>query len=168
MRQLFRKPITWMVAAEVVVVAALVVASWYLLAGARPASDLPALPLPSSSEPADTAAPVPLDAVAPPQPSALPLLPGLNVDPTFWRARLGALNSAEAQFEALEWRIVHSAMDAMRRYIETVVLPSIERSLPTAWGGKEGMLAQLPPHRVGRLGGDTSSAISRRSWRRCR
>ena len=135
MRHLLRKPITWMVAAEVVVVAALVVASWYLLAGARPASDLPALLLPSSSEPADNAAPVPLDAVAPPQPSALPLLPGLNVDPTFWRARLGALNSAEAQFEALEWRIVHSAMDAMRRYIETVVLPSIERSLPTTWGG---------------------------------
>ena len=79
MRHLLRKPITWMVAAEVVVVAALVVASWYLLAGARPASDLPALPLPSSSEPADNAAPVPLHAVAPPQPSALPLLPGLAI-----------------------------------------------------------------------------------------
>src|SRR3989442_317693 len=159
MRQLFRKPITWMVAAEVVVVAALVVASWYLLAGARPASDLPALLLPSSSEPADNAAPVPLDAVAPPQPSALPLLPGLNVDPTFWRARLGALNSAEAQFEALEWRIVHSAMDARRRYIEAVVRPAIERSPPTAGGGREGCLAQHPPHRVGwPAGGSRASA----------
>jgi len=146
MRHLIRKPITWMVAAEVVVVAALVVASWYFLAGTRPASELPALLLPSSSEPAETAAPVPPvppDALAPPQPSAVPLLPGLNVDPAFWRTRLEVLNGAQAQFEELEWRIVRSAMDSMRRYIETVVLPSIERaesgaasqSLPTAWGG---------------------------------
>ena len=143
MRHLIRKPITWMVAAEVVVVAALVVASWYFLAGTRPTSELPALHLPSSSEPADTAARVPPNALAPPQPSAVPLLPGLNVDPAFWRTRLEVLNGAQAQFEELEWRIVRSAMDSMRRYIETVVLPSIERaesgaasqSLPTAWGG---------------------------------
>lgn len=128
MRHLVRKPITWMVAAEVVVVAALVVASWYLLAGARPGSDLPSLLLPSSGEPPNAAASVPPDALAPPQPSAVPLLPGLNVDPTFWRTRLEALNSAQAQFEALEWRVVQSAMDSMRRYIETVVLPSIERA----------------------------------------
>ena len=128
MRQLIRKPITWMVAAEIVVVAALVVASWYFLAGARPGSDLPALLLPSSSEPADSAPSVPPDALVPPQPSAVPLLPGLNIDPAFWRTRLEALNGAQAQFEQLEWRIVHSAMDAMRRYIETVVLPSIERA----------------------------------------
>ena len=50
------------------------------------------------------------------------------MDPAFWRTRLEALNGAEALFEALEWRIVHSAMDSMRRYIETVVLPSIERA----------------------------------------
>jgi hypothetical protein len=128
MRHLIRKPITWMVAAEIVVVAALVVASWYFLAGARPGSDLPALVLPSSSEPARADAPVPPDALAPPQPSSVPLLPGLNVDPEFWRTRLAALNGAQAQFEQLEWRIVHSAIDAMRRYIETVVLPSVERA----------------------------------------
>ena len=128
MRHLIRKPIAWMVAAEIVVVAALVVASWYFLAGARPGSDLPALLLPSSSEPADAEASVPPDALAPPEPSAVPLLPGLNVDPAFWRTRLEALNAAQAQFEALEWRIVQSAMDSMQRYIETVVLPSIERA----------------------------------------
>jgi hypothetical protein len=129
MRHLIRKPITWMVATEIVVVAALVVASWYFLAGVRQGSDLPALLLPSSSiPPADTAASVPPDALTPPQPSALPLLPGLNVDPEFWRKRLEALNGAQAQFVELEWRVVHSAMDSMRRYIETVVLPSIERA----------------------------------------
>lgn len=148
MRHLIRKPITWMVAAEVVVVAALVVASWYFLAGARPASELPALLLPSSSEPAGTAAPVPPDALAPPQPSAVPLLPGLNVDPAFWRTRLEALNGAQAQFEELEWRIVRSAMDSMRRYIETVVLPSIER----AESGGDASSAPSPPRGEARRG----------------
>ena len=128
MRHLIRRPITWMVAAEIVVVAALVLASWYFLAGARPASDLPALLVPTSSAPPDAMASVPPDALAPPAPSGVPLLPGLNVDPAFWRSRLEALNGAQAQFEELEWRIVHSAMDSMRRYIETVVLPSIERA----------------------------------------
>ena len=142
MRHLLRKPITWMVAAEIVVVAALVVASWYFLAGVRPGSDLQALLLPSSTPPADTAASVPPDVLAPPPPSALPLLPGLNVDPAFWRKRLEALNGAQAQFVELEWRVVHSAMDAMRRYIETVVLPSIKRA--------ESSSASLPPHLVGR------------------
>jgi hypothetical protein len=128
MRHLIRKPITWMVAAEIVVVAALVVASWYVLAGVRPGSDLQALLLPSSTPQADPAASVPPDALAPPQPAAIPLLPGLNVDPAFWRKRLEALNGAQAQFVELEWRVVHSAMDSMRRYIETVVLPSIKRA----------------------------------------
>src|SRR5690349_19765909 len=139
MRQLIRKPITWMVAAEIVVVAALVVASWYFLAGVRPSSDLQALLLPSSTPPAEAAASVPPDVLAPPQPSALPLLPGLNVDPAFWRKRLEALNGAQAQFVELEWRLVHSAMDSMQRYIETVVLPSIERAE-----------SGIPPHPVGR------------------
>ncbi len=136
MRHLIRKPITWMVAAEIVVVAALVVASWYFLAGVRPSSDLQSLLLPSSSPQADTAASIPPDALAPPQPAAMPLVPGLNVDPAFWRKRLEALNGAQAQFVELEWRVVHSAMDSMRRYIETVVLPSIERAerLPTVGG----------------------------------
>ena len=128
MRYLNRKPITWMVAAEVVVVAALVVTSWYFLAGARPGTDLPALLLPSSSPLADSATDVPADALNPPHQSSLPLLPGLNVDPAFWRERLVALNGAQAQFEQLEWRIIRSAMDSMRRYIETVVLPGINRA----------------------------------------
>jgi len=38
------------------------------------------------------------------------------------------LNVAEAQVEALEWRIVHSAMDTVHRYVESVVIPAIERA----------------------------------------
>jgi hypothetical protein len=127
-RHILRKPITWMVAAEVVVVVALVAVSWHLLATSSGGPDGPALLLPSSSPPSDVAASIPPDALAPPKPTAPPLLPGLNVDPAFWRQRLTALNQAEAQFEALEWRLVHAAMDSMQRYLETVVLPSIERA----------------------------------------
>jgi hypothetical protein len=129
MRQFIRQPLTWMVTGEIVVVAAFVGVCWHLLAAQPAGSDLPALLLPSSSSSADGAeSSVPPDALAPPLPSSVPLLPGLNVDPAFWRKRLGELNGAQAQFEELEWRIVRSAMDSMRRYIETVVLPSIERA----------------------------------------
>src|SRR5262245_13840783 len=129
MRQLVRKPLTWMVAGEVVVVAALVGVCWHLLAGQPITSSLPALIVPPTSPAAADPEPsFPADALAPPRPSAVPLLPGLNVDPRFWRNRLNALNGAEAELEALEWRIVRSAMDSMKRYLETVVLPSVERA----------------------------------------
>jgi hypothetical protein len=116
-----------MITAEVVVVVALVGVSWHLLATPS-GPDGPQLLIPSSSPPSDVAASIPADDLAPPQTSARPLLPGLNIDPAFWRQRLLALNEAEAQFEALEWRLVHSAMDSMQRYLETVVLPSVKRA----------------------------------------
>jgi hypothetical protein len=129
MRQLFRKPLTWMVAGEIAVVAALAGVSWHLLAAQPAVAGLPALTLPTAGSPAaDPEASVPPDALAPPRPSAVPLLPGLNVDPEFWRKRLDELDGAQAEFEALEWRVIGTAMDSMRRYIETVVLPSIERA----------------------------------------
>jgi hypothetical protein len=67
--------------------------------------------------------------VAPkPRKSVSRQLPGLNVDTAFWRLRLIQLNRDEAAFERLEWRIVHNAMDTIQRYMETVVLPSVERA----------------------------------------
>lgn len=131
MRAFLRQPITWMVAAEVVVVTALAGVAWHEVAGTGVAPAPPVFPaLPS---PEATGAPdVPSDALTPPQPTSQPLLPGLNVDPAFWRQRLGGLNEAEAQFEALEWRIIHSAMDTVWRYVTTVVIPSIEQAERTA------------------------------------
>jgi hypothetical protein len=128
MRRVLAKPLTWMVVAEIVVVTALVGVAWHLVAGvARPAVPL-VLPAVTGA-PLDTAAPdVSPDAVNPPDPTTAPLLPGLNVDPAFWRVRLAALNGAEAQVEALEWRIVHSAMDTVRRYVDSVVVPAVERA----------------------------------------
>jgi hypothetical protein len=116
-----------MVAAEVVVVAALAGVAWHEIAGAVPGPAPAASPVISS--PGDSTAPdVPSSALIPPRPGAMPLLPGLNVDPAFWRKRLTGLNQAEAQFEALEWRIIHSAMETVRTYVETVVIPAIEQA----------------------------------------
>lgn len=120
-----------MVTAELVVVAALAGVAWHEVSS-ESAAPAP-LVLPSASPVTDTPAPdVPSDALTPPVPSANPLLPGLNVDPAFWRDRLLGLNEAEAQFEALEWRIIHSAMDTLQRYVETVVIPAIEHAETTA------------------------------------
>lgn len=129
MRRLFEKPLTWMVVAEVVVVIALVGVAWHMVAGAAPNS-YPSLLLPAvTATPADTASPdVAPDVLNPPDTTTVPLLPGLNVDPAFWRVRLAALNGAEAQVEALEWRIVHSAMDTIMRYVDSVVVPAVERA----------------------------------------
>jgi hypothetical protein len=55
-------------------------------------------------------------------------LPGLNVDSGFWRQRLAQLNREQATLAQLEWRIVHSAMDAARHYVQTVVLPAVQRA----------------------------------------
>ena len=126
MRHFWKEPLTWMVAAEIVVVGTLAGFAWHEMAGAGPSSSPLVLPTPA---PEDTSSPdVPADALAPPSPAAPLLLPGLNVDPAFWRERLSGLNAAEAQFEALEWRISHSALETVRRYVETVVIPAIERA----------------------------------------
>lgn len=129
MRRLLKQPLTWMVVGEIVVVAALVGVSWHLVAGAGSGAARLILPEPAPS-PADT--PVPLDPadLAPPadSPPAGRLQPGLNLSAGFWRARLIALNAAEQQVEGLEWMIVHSAMDTVHRYLESVVIPAVEHA----------------------------------------
>ena len=126
MRNLVRKPLPWMVLAECAIVAALVMVAWHLVA-APPVQEVPAAPAaPAPLQAGDAARPISADATA--RSPARSLLPGLNLDASFWRLRLAALNSGEAAFEALEWRLVHSAMNAAQRYVESVVLPSLARA----------------------------------------
>ena len=103
-RRLVEKPLTWMVLAEVVVVVALAGVAWHMVAGV-PRNPSAQLVLPAvTATPDDTALPdVSPDVLNPPDTATVPLLPGLNVDPAFWRVRLAALNGAEAQVEALAW-----------------------------------------------------------------
>lgn len=126
MRNPFKNPLTWMILGESAVVAALILVAWHWIAGAQvlPSTALPlAVSSPASTQdPASQSSPV----VSKPNTSVPRQLPGLNVDTGFWRSRLLDLNRDEAAFEVLEWRIVHSAMDTIQRYTESVVIPSVE------------------------------------------
>jgi hypothetical protein len=126
MRNLIRQPLTWMVIAECVVVAVLLMLVWNMVATS--ASHVGAAPVQAAVPPAqDSISPLAdLPEAAPP--SARAQLPGLNFDPSFWRQRLGQLNREQVGLEQIEWRIVHGAMDAAQHYLETVVLPAVVRA----------------------------------------
>jgi len=126
MRNLIRNPLTWMVAAELVVVSALILLAWNAIAAAaRPVAAAPPVAL-AAPDASATDSPLPaLPSI--PAPSTGPR-PGLNVDPAFWLSRLQALNQDQVYFEQLEWRLVHTSMDAAQRYLETVVLPSVRQA----------------------------------------
>jgi hypothetical protein len=127
MPNLLRKPLTWMVIAECVVVALLILVVWNVVATAavQRAATAPAQAIDSPAAPSDS--PLPEISVGAGQARQVQL-PGLNLDAGFWRSRLNLLNRDQVFFEQLEWRITRSAMDAAQSYLETVVLPSITRA----------------------------------------
>lgn len=128
MRNLVRNPLTWMLMAELVLVTALVWVAWSAVASVvRPALASPSLPPASAGIDGSASSPLP-DLTAEAQPAGRGPAPGLNVDSAFWRTRLDALNRDQVVFEQLEWRITRSAMDAVQRYLDTIVLPSIQRA----------------------------------------
>lgn len=125
MRNLIRTPLTWLVVAELIVVGALIAVAWNV-AGAAARGAAQGAPSFSVSLPTDTAdSPLP-DIPQTGTPGLRGPLPGLNLDSVFWRLRLQQLNRDQVILEQLEWRIVHGAMDALQRYLETVVMPSIQ------------------------------------------
>ena len=126
MRNFLRSPLTWMVFAEVAVVGALIAVAWNVVASAnRPAPRPPV---------AEVAAPADDTGTGLPQIPELNLrpvkgpLPGLNVDPEFWREHLGSLNADQVYLEQLEWRIVRNAELAVSQYLESVVLPAVRHA----------------------------------------
>jgi hypothetical protein len=128
MRNLLQKPLPWMVLAECAIVAALAMVAWHLVTS-PPAPHMSGLTAASPAAQDDGAGSAASTGVfAKPKSPVRPLLPGLNVDANFWRLRLAELNRGENEFELLEWRIVHSAMDAAKRYVKSVVVPSITRA----------------------------------------
>jgi hypothetical protein len=127
MRNLLRQPLTWMVIAECVVVALLIVVVWNVVAAAavQHAMAAPAQAIDSPAAASDS--PLPEVSVGAGQARQVQL-PGLNMDAGFWRLRLNQLNRDQVFFEQLEWRIVRNAMDVAQGYLETVVLPSITKA----------------------------------------
>jgi hypothetical protein len=114
-----------MVVVECAVVGALVIVAWSMVVN-PPAQKLAPIAATPRADSGDGNQPL-TPGVAQPK-AARAQLPGLNVDPSFWRLRLAELNRGQAAFEALEWRLVRSAMTAAHRYVESVVLPSIARA----------------------------------------
>jgi hypothetical protein len=116
-----------MVVSECAIVAALALIAWHMVASppASGASDAQvAVPTALAREPV-THGPTDVREVPPP---VQPLLPGLNLNSGFWKLRLAELNRGERSFEQLEWRIVHSAMEAARDYVKSVVLPALAQA----------------------------------------
>jgi hypothetical protein len=122
-----RKPVAWMVAAECVVVAALMLLAWHVLSTPLSSDGAGPFSLPAASPTAGEALPS-LPGGAPARPGETGPPPGLNVDPAFWRARLRILNRDTAALEGVEWRVAHAVMTAARSYLEAVVLPAIARA----------------------------------------
>ena len=127
MRGVIRAPLTWMIAAELLVVSLLILVAWHVFAGGMASQPAAPTGFPAAEvSPADTGLPA---AGAPA--GAMTLhgpFPGLNLGVGFWRGRLGSLNRDEAAFEALEWRVTHAVMAAAHDYVETVVLPAVRRA----------------------------------------
>ena len=126
MRRFIRSPLTWLVAAEVVVVGALVVVAWNVIgSAAKPVAGAPSEAAPAVAS--DEASPLPdlpgLTGQATPGP-----LPGLNLSSAFWRARLAELNRDQVLLAQVEWRLVHAAMGAAESYVRDIVLPAIRRA----------------------------------------
>src|SRR5258708_1260393 len=126
MRNLIRSPLPWLVLAEFVVVGArMVVAGTIVGAATRPVLASPTLQLPGAG--GEAASPLPdLPGAARPGPHGP--LPGLNLDSWFWRQRLAEINREQVVLEQLEWRIVRSAMETVKHYLETVVVPWVQRA----------------------------------------
>lgn len=115
-----------MIAVELAVVGSLIVLAWNVVASASRSVPIPPAvqAVDASSHPGSSLPQVP---ELPPPPLRGPL-PGLNLDSSFWRERLVQLNAEQIYLEQLEWQIVHSAESAVERYLETVVLPAIQRA----------------------------------------
>lgn len=128
LRTCLRRPMTWMVVIEILLVAGLLLTAWRVWddrqhparAGATTMAPGVALPTParSSRAPASTPPIVPSTS-----PSAAPP-PRLDAD--FIRAQMQRLGHDESTVEHLQWQLVDTVMQWAHRYIDEVVVPSVE------------------------------------------
>jgi hypothetical protein len=131
-----RPPLVWLVTAEAMLVAILGAVAWHVWQERSPAGPASAIAIPHAAAPAPRGSSPP-GAGAQPQPSASSPptatpragpTPGIRTDADFLSRQLSELNRVEATFEDLEWRATRAIVDAIQRYVDGVVLPSIERS----------------------------------------
>jgi hypothetical protein len=134
---LLRPPIVFLVMAEAALVAILGAVTWHVwqdrFAAPGPAAvaALPATPppAPTSRRGGLPALSSPSPPVSTPPPTSRPgPAPGLRTDSDFLSREMAELNRVELTFEDLEWRATKAVVDGIQRYLDGVVLPSIERS----------------------------------------
>jgi hypothetical protein len=128
MRNLLRKPLPWIVICECAIVAALGMVSWHMVASPPPSPVFGVQAAAPTTPAGRPASPGPRTPASNAKAEVPPLLPGLNLDSSFWKGRLAELNQGESSFEQLEWKIVHAVMDAARRYVKSVVMPALTRA----------------------------------------
>jgi hypothetical protein len=125
--RLLRRPLTWLVAGELVAMLALFAFAWHIWqshAQTRPA--LARLPLPALS-PLAPASPTPAAHSSPVVQKPTPR-PGLATGPAIWTAQLGAINSDQAAWHKAEWSLIQAALQAIREYVDRVVMPAVRRA----------------------------------------
>ncbi len=127
---LLRPPLVWLVLVEAALIAALGAVTWHVWqqriapAPAVVAEPAPPHPAATSKRPGPIAA-SPGASPSPAAPSVGPT-PGIRTDAAFLSREMAELNRVEAAFEDLEWRVTKAVADGIQRYIEGVVLPSID------------------------------------------
>ena len=128
MRTFIRSPLTWLVAAEMVVVGALLVVAWTIIGSTlHPVAGAPVQAAPAVTDNTIDTSPLPDIPGLTGQGGRGPL-PGLNLNAMFWRSRLIELNRDQVLLAQLEWRLVHAAMEAAESYVRDVVVPAIWRA----------------------------------------
>jgi hypothetical protein len=134
---LVRPPLVYVVLAEVALVTGLGAVSWHVwqdrfgpapaAVAASPATPRPTVSTRAPRSPAE-ASPSPAPVSTPPPTSQPGPIPGLRTDPNFVSRMLVELNQVEGTLEDIEWRATKLIVDGLQRYVEGVIMPSIEHS----------------------------------------
>jgi hypothetical protein len=128
MHFLFR-PFTWLVLAEIVVVAGLGAAAWHVATShvnAPAAHGLGRLPSALAAVGVlAPATPAPRVAIATPVPKRAGPTPGLALSPSFLGGELHRINDDESSWEHSEWTIIQAGLGFARVYVDQFVLPGV-------------------------------------------
>ena len=126
-------PARWLVAAEITVVAAFLIAAWRVWdvrqSPPPPASSGPADPTPSAAPTQrPPATPMPLPTAVDPSGSPGPM-PGVRKDPAFVDGLARGANRVEGELEHAEWRAIAALQEGARSYLLQKVVPEIRQAM---------------------------------------
>jgi hypothetical protein len=127
-----RRPLAWLIAFEILVVAALAAATYHVVAtrwhGPAAAAAVAAAPLPPGRKatPKATSRPSAPAPAPTPRPTGPP--PGLTFDPAFWAGQLQRVNHDQQALEQLQWQVTGAVTGWVRSYVNHVLLPAVQQA----------------------------------------